>query len=226
MTRYLQTVFACTVLLLVSACATAGPKDYSAFRADSPRSILVVPVVNNSASTTAPEYFLSTLSQPFAERGYYVFPAHMIKRTLEDNGLADPGLIHSADPRRLQNLFGCSAILLVNIDKWESQYLVLATSTNVEFKYTLKSCQTGIVLWEHTQALSYNPSGGSSGNLLVDLISDAVVAALEKADPNYLPLARQANALAVTAPGQGIPAGPYRPAEYQKDTKEYPTGTP
>ena len=204
--------------------ATVTPNDYSSFRAESPRSILVVPALNNTVSVTAPDYFHSTVSRPFAERGYYIFPANMVKRLLEDEGLADAGLVHAADPTRLGRLFECGAILYIVIDRWDSQYAILVTSTNVEFTYTLRSCSTGATLWEHTEARTYTPDSGGSGNAIADLIVMAVVAAVERADPNYIPLAQQANAIAAGAPGFGIPAGPYLPDLYNNDLTEFPTG--
>ncbi|WP_343699227.1 GNA1162 family protein [Caulobacter sp.] len=207
----------------ITACAAAPKvKDYQAFRAESPRSILVVPTLNNTVSVTAPDFFLSTISRPFAERGYYVFPAHMVRQLLNADGLSDPGLVHAADPRRLGTLFGCDAVLLVAIQQWDSKYALIATTTTVKFDYTLKSCKTGATIWEDTQTMAYSPQGGSSGNPLADLIAAAITAAIEKGMPNYMPLTVQANALAAGAPGRGIPAGPYLPAQFGKDQKVFP----
>lgn len=204
-----------TVLLAgacLSACVTIQPppaKDYSAFKAEGPRSILVVPALNNTVNVQAPDFFVSTISRPFSERGYYVFPAYMIKRVLEADGLADAGLVHGVDARRLENLFGCDSVLFVTIEKWQSQYVVLATQTTVEFNYTLKSCKTGALLWSDTQTMVYSPQANSSGNPLADLIAQAIIAAVEKGAPNYMPLTMQANAAAAGTPGRGVPAGPY-----------------
>ena len=80
-----------TILIIIllsiigTGCATLPSKDYTAFNAANIRSILVVPVVNNSVDVTAPDYFLSSISIPVAEHGYYVFPVNLIKRTLEDD---------------------------------------------------------------------------------------------------------------------------------------------
>lgn len=114
-------------------------------------------------------------------------------------------------------------MLYIAIEKWESQYALIATSTNVEFQYSLKSCKTGQELWSSHQAMSYSPqNNNSSGNPIADLIAAAVVAALEKAAPNYIPLAQQSNLLASATVGFGLPAGPYLPTMYQKDLKEFP----
>lgn len=207
----------------LSACITPPePKDYTTFRAEDPHSILVLPALNNTVAVEAPEFFLSTISQPFAQRGYYVFPANMVKSVLENDGLSDASLIYSADTRRLGELFGCDAALYLSIEKWESQYVVLATSTNVEFNYEMRSCDTGEVLWEESMALSYSPQASSSGNLVADLIAQAVTAAIEKGMPNYMPLARQANLAAAATAGQGLPAGPYLPEIYKNDFDDFP----
>ena len=133
----------------------------------------------------------------------------MIKRVLEADGLSDAGLVHGVDARRLESIFGCDSVLFVTIEKWQSQYVVLATQTTVEFTYSLKSCKTGAMLWNDTQTMVYSPQANSSGNPLADLIAQAIVAAIEKGAPNYIPLTMQANAAAAGTPGRGIPAGPY-----------------
>jgi hypothetical protein len=206
-------------------CATTGPmtKDYAAFRREDPRSILVVPALNNTLNVPAPDFFLSTVSRPFAERGYYVFPAHMVTRLMEDQGLGDAGLIHKADSTRLGRLFGCDAVLYVVIQQWDSKYVVLATQTTVHFDYVLKSCKTGAVLWQDTQTMVYSPQANNSGGSpLAGLIAQAIIAAMEKGAPNYMPLTTQANALAANAPGNGLPAGPYLPAQYKNDLAVFP----
>jgi hypothetical protein len=211
-------------VFVLSACATAPtPKDYTNFRQEDPRSILVLPALNNSGAVEAPEFFLSTISQPFAQRGYYVFPANMVKSLLEEEGLSDPALLYSADTRRLSKLFGCDTALYLSIERWESQYVVITTSTNVAFNYEIKSCKTGETLWIDNQQLSYSPQASNSGNPLADLIAQAVMAAIEKGAPNYIPLAQQANAVAAGTAGKGIPAGPYLPKSYGADLSQFPT---
>lgn len=209
-------------LLLIISCATVPPqtKDYSKFRDEDPKSILIVPVVNRSADVDAPDYFLSTATLPIAERGYYVFPVNLVKRLLEDDGLSDANIVHSADPTRLRELFGADAILYISIERWDARYAVLSTTVTVEFKYILKSGKTGEVLWENSEMMVYTPETQSSGNVLGDLIVMAVAAAVTKAAPNYIPLAKQANELGVTKPHHGLPAGPYDD-KYKKDVEQF-----
>lgn len=190
-------------------CAHQNPNTQEKFLSAAPRSILVVPVVNRSVDVTAADYMLSTVAIPLAERGYYVFPINMVKRVLEDDGLADSSLVHSAPTTRLANLFGADAVLYITINRWDAQYLILTTTVTVELNYQIRSGKTDEVLWENTERMVYQPSGGGGGGV-GGLIVMAINAAVTKAAPNYMPLAHQANAKALYRyPGPGIPAGPY-----------------
>lgn len=208
---------------LFTGCTTPTDShyNYSALRTADPRSILIVPVVNNSVDVDAADYFLSAISQPVAERGYYVFPVNMVKRVMEEDGLSDANMVHRADTTRLAELFGADSVLYISIERWDAQYAVLTTTVTVDFNYLLKDGHTGAELWKSDQHIVYQPQNTSSGNLIADLIVAAVQAAVTKAKPNYMPLAQQANGHAVLAPHHGLPAGPYRPKEYKLDTERY-----
>ena len=196
------------------------PKDYTLLRADNPRSILIVPVVNRTVDVTASDYFLATVSRPVAERGYYVFPVNLVKHVLEDDGLSDASLVHNADPRRLGELFGADSILYITINKWDAKYAVFSTSVQVEFVYSLKSGKTGAEIWASKEAMTYVPQNNSSGNPLVDLIAAAITAGITKAAPDFIPLSQQANGNAVVRLHQGLPAGPHHP-QYGQDGTNY-----
>jgi len=196
-------------LLMLGCAKPIVSADYTKFRTERPASILVVPVVNKSVDVTAPDYFLSTLTFPIAERGYYVFPTYLVKRVMEDDGLSDANLVHSADPRRLGKLFGADAILYITIEKWNAKYAILATTVEVEFHYVMKSAKSGDTIWKNHQAWVYTPQNSNTGNPLANLIVAAINAAATKAAPNYMPLAMQANINAFNPPHRGLPAGPH-----------------
>jgi hypothetical protein len=206
-------------VLMLAACAGAPKKyDYANFRTEAPRSILVVPVTNKSVDVNAPDYFLATIATPLAERGYYVFPVNMVKSVLSDDGLSDANLVHAGDPRRLGELFGADAVMYISIERWDAKYVVLSTSVTVELNYVMKSTHTGQELWSNHQRVVYQPQGSSSG--IAGLIANAIVAAMAKAAPNYMPLAHQANNGAINVKGTGLPAGPYD-GLFRKDTADY-----
>ena len=201
--------FTLATVLLLAGCVTTQPKDYTKFNAAKPSSILVVPVINRSVEVTASDYFLSTISIPLAENGYYVFPVNLVKRMLEDDGLSDSSLVHNSSVEKVASLFGADSVLYVTINQWDAAYMILSTQVTVDISYIIKSGKSGETLWEHNQKMVYVPQNNSTGNPFADLIVMAINAAVTKAAPNYVPLARQANNATFAFPGSGIPSGPY-----------------
>ena len=152
-----------------------------------------------------------------------MFPVNMVKRVMEEDGLADANMVHSADTTQLAALFGADSVLYVSIERWESQYAVVATTVTVEFTYVWKDGHTGLELWSTDQKIVYQPQSGGSGNIFADLVIAAVQAAATKAKPNYMPLAQQANGTAVVETRHGLPAGPYFTKQYQLDGDQFPS---
>ena len=197
---------------LMQGCISPQHANLDAFYAHQPRSIVVVPVVNESPEVTANSVFITSITQPLAERGYYVFPVYLTDMILRDFGLVEAGHIHQLPTERFYELFGADAVLFITIKDWSTKYLVLASSVVVSMEYVLKDTRTGQVLWKNDQG--YVQSSGGS-----DLITMTVSAAINALMTDYLPLARQANFLAFLPP-KGIPAGPYHP-EYQQDKGKF-----
>jgi len=212
------------LVVLIAACVLGGcavpakRSDYSALRSENPRSILIVPAVNRSVEVSASDYLLSTVSRPLAEKGYYVFPVHMVKSVMDDDGLSDADLVHANSPKRLGQLFGADAVMYITIEKWHAQYAIFSTAVVVELSYILKSAVTEQVLWSNQQKVVYQPQNNNSG--LAGLIAAAIVAAITRAAPNYIPLAQQANRQAIYTKGTGLPAGPYNDL-YKKDQEDF-----
>lgn len=93
---------------------------------------------------------------------------------------------------------------------------MLSTQVKVEFSYALKSGRSGALLWRDHRTMVYAPQQQSGQGGLAELIGAVVAAAVTKAAPNYMQLARNANAEAFEWPGPGLPAGPYLP-EHGRD---------
>jgi hypothetical protein len=199
----------CLSALLLAGCASAPQKmDLSAFNAAKPKSILVVPAANRSLDVDAPNYLLTTLTVPLAEKGYYVFPVHTAKTVLEQEGFFDGDQVQKQPPEALAQLFGADAVLFVTINRWDAQYAVLSTTVTVDFDYRLVY-KDGTELWKANKKMQYSPQQQNTGSALGNLIAAAVSAALERAKPNYLPLARSANVQVLAMGPTEIPNGPY-----------------
>lgn len=210
----LSSILATLIVVCLTACASQNlHKDYgitSAFKAQSPRSILVVPVLNQSVNVKAPSYFLATISKPIAERGYYVFPVNLVKNVMQRNGLSNAYMVHHANTVALAKLFGADSVLYITINNWTAKYSVLSTTVVTEFSYVLKSGSTGAVLWRSHRKMTYTPQSSTASSPIVALITMVIQAAVTKAAPNYIPLARKANKAAIYDKQTGIPVGPYR----------------
>lgn len=201
-----------SVLAVVAAGCAPAKRDYSAFYAHPPRSILVVPVVNETSAVSAPAVFMTTVTVPLAERGYYVFPVYLTDALLKDLGLTEAGMVQQLPPERFFELFGADAVLFVTIKDWSTKYLLIQSATVVQVDYRLCDTRTGTVLWERTQVASES-SGSGSGDPIAMAIAAAVhYVVSEMTEVNYRPLAVRANVMAFGTPGTGLPAGPYSPA--------------
>ncbi|MGH8809168.1 MAG: DUF799 domain-containing protein [Noviherbaspirillum sp.] len=201
----MKTAISILAAALLTGCVTQPiKKDMSAFQAAAPRSILVVPTVNQSLDVDAPNYLLATLPVPLAEKGYYVFPVNTTKFILEQEGFYEGERIHQERPEVLSKLFGADAILYVTITRWDAQYAVVTTTVTVEFDYRMVS-RDGTEIWSDRKRMQYQPQN-SSGGVLGMLIS----AAIARAVPNYMPLAQQANQQVFVLGPNAVPDGPYR----------------
>jgi hypothetical protein len=208
-----KTIVLLVLVVFICGCQTTSirRKDYTKFNEESPVSILIVPVVNESVDVDASEYFLSTITIPVAEKGYYVFPVNMVKRVLEDNGLSDAGFVHRSSPVNLCKKFGADAVFYITIHRWEAKYIILSTTVTVDIEYKLVSGKTNELLWGERRVATYSSdsSANTGGGLIGALVSAAVSAALKKIAPEFLNLTKQANNSAINPENTGLLDGKY-----------------
>ena len=207
--KFLKLWFCLLVVALTGCANMSAKKDLSAFNAAAPRSILVVPAVNKTLDVDAPNYLLSTLTIPLAEKGFYVFPVNTAKFVLEQEGFYEGEQVHNQSPEALAKLFGADAVLYVTINRWDAIYAILATTVTVEFDYRMVG-KDGAEIWRANQKMQYSPQSSSVGSPLAMLITAAINAAVARAAPNYLPLTQQANQMVFVLGPNAIPNGPYR----------------
>lgn len=200
-----------TSLLFLGACTTAPYQsnyDWTAFEATNPRSILVLPVLNNTVDVDAPLFALSTLSIPLGEKGYYVFPVNTVKTTLEHEGLYEGQTIKNLGTPALSKMFGADCVLYVEINRWDAQYILLSTTVTVSIDYEIQNPE-GQRIWSETVTTQYTPQNSSSGSPMADLIAAAITAGMTRAAPDYIPLMNQANQQAFVTGAKALPPGPY-----------------
>jgi hypothetical protein len=194
-------------MLAASACTQTVEEDLSAFETLKPRSILVLPPLNESVDVNAPYNWLSTISMPLGEAGYYVFPVAVIDAYMKDNGLPTPDEMHNVSLAKLREVIGPDAVLYVTIEDWGQKYQVLSSTTVVRARARLVHTASGTEIW--TGSAVGVEGSGASNDLVGALITAAIAQVLESTSDSAHDLARRANAEMVFNDRRGFAPGPY-----------------
>ena len=153
--------------------------------------------------------YLSTVTQPIAERGYYVFPVAIVDQFLKENGMPTAGEMHQVPLNKVAEVTGADAVMFITLEKYGSKYQVLRSATIVQIKARLVDTRSGILLWEGTGRAQQN--SGGSGNIFVDLIAAAVTQAVNSSLDQAHEVSRPANLEAFCRKDHGLLYGPYHP---------------
>lgn len=160
---------------LLAACATP-PKayDYTAYKAALPRSIVVLPPLNNTPDVNAANSLYAQVTYPLAEAGYYVLPVALVGETFKQNGLTTAADIHAVDAAKLKEVFGADAALYLTITNYGATYAVVNSVVVVRAQAKLVDLKSGAVLWQGT-ASANNDTNNNSGGGLAGLLVAAIV---------------------------------------------------
>jgi hypothetical protein len=173
-------------LALSSACVTVRPHQPLDDR--QPRSVLIMPPLNETPEVNAPEMFLSTVTRPLAERGYYVFPVAVVEQMLKDNGLPTPAEMNQVPLAKIREVFAPDAVLYVRIKDWGTRYMILASTTRVTIECTLIDAASGEVLWTgretEAEGTGVHGGGGGKGAALAALIVGLTAAVVHQVAAN------------------------------------------
>jgi hypothetical protein len=209
-------------LLALSAwlvgCAAPKSKDYSAFRAAKPASILVLPPTNDSPELQASASLLSQATLPLAEGGYYVMPVTLVSETFRQNGMEIAHDIHELPPAKLKEIFGADAALYIRITKYGTSYQVIQSATVVSAEAKLVDLRTGAQLWDGSATASNQEGGNNSGGGLLGMLVTALVnQVISSATDAAHPVAGiAANRLLTAGTPDGLLYGPRSP-HYSKN---------
>jgi hypothetical protein len=214
----LPTLFPLVALALtavwLTGCGTIPPYDYTNYRQHPPRSILVLPPLNESTAVEGTYSYLSTVTRPVAEMGYYVFPVAVVDQFLKENGMPTAGEMHQVPLNKVVEVTGADAVLFVTVLQYGTKYQVVNSATIVAVKAKLVDTRTGMLLWDGTGAAQQD--SGGSGNILADVISAALTQAINSGTDAAHGVCRPANINLFCTKNQGLLYGPYHP-QYGKD---------
>lgn len=200
-------LIACVIAVL-SGCAIQ-PYDYTAINAAKPKSILVIPPTSESTDVNSTYTFLSTISKPLAEQGYYVFPVAVVDTFMKENGLPTPDEMNSVPLDKIRDVTGADAVLYVNINQWGQKFQLISSVTIIDSDVRLVDTKTGTLLWNakiQAQQSSSDGGGGLAG-AIIGAIAEQIASAI--VDKTY-GLSAQQNLLAVNHQTRGLPKGPYK----------------
>jgi len=200
--------------LIVTGCTTnkTPPADYSAFRESKPRSILVLPPKNESPDVNASHGFLSTVTLPLAESGYYVFPVAVVEETFKQNGATNPQDISAIPLKKLHDIFGADAVMYITLTQYGTSYQVISSDTRVSAAVRLVDLRTGKELWTGIATASSNEGqSNNGGSLLGMLITAAVTQIAHSATDKSWDVAQVASARLFSAGPGGLLYGPRSP---------------
>jgi len=208
----------CCVAALFTGCATRpAPYDYTAFRESRPRSILVLPPLNNSPEVAATYGVYSQASFPLAESGYYVFPVTLVDETFKQNGLTTAGDIHAVPPAKLREIFGADAALYITITKYGAVYTVLNSEVVVSAKARLVDLKSGKLLWEGSaSASSEEGKNNNAGGIIGALVTAVVKQVINNVTDSSYPVAGTTTARLLFARPNGMLYVPRSP-KYQSE---------
>lgn len=200
--------------LALGGCQSVAPYDYTNLRAHPPRSILILPPINESTHVEGTYGYLSTVTFPVAELGYYVFPVDEIDRFFQANGMPTAGEMHQVPLDKVVEITGADAVMFVTLEQYGTTYQLLDSVTTVKVRARLVDTRTQLLLWEGT-GMAAQSASGSGGNSAAGLLVKLVVAAVSQAVNSTLDRAhgvsRLANANLFLAKDRGLLYGPYHP---------------
>ncbi|HLQ36455.1 MAG TPA: GNA1162 family protein [Planctomycetota bacterium] len=216
--RALAVVATLLVLVVAAGCTTPRDFDYTLYLQHMPRSILVLPPLDDSPDVEGTYGCLAKVTRPLAERGYYVFPVAVVDAMLRENGLPTPGEMHQVSLKKLDEIFAADAVLYLTVRRWGTSYQVLNSATTVTIDGSLVDVKSGIELWRGSATAQENSGGGGQGlaGALVGALVHQVVTSSAETSRN---LAGTANFMLYHDAHAGLLEGAYWP-EYEAAQKQ------
>lgn len=205
-------------LVAGTSCQSSPIPVSEAFLAAQPRSILVLPPLDETVETAATYGTLASVTVPLAEAGYYVFPVALVDAVMRQNGLPTPFEMHSVPVAKLNEIFDPDAILYLKVIDWGTSYQVLNSSTRIGISGQLVDARTGAILWsgQTQQVRNSNSGNGSLLGMLAGALANQIVTSV--ADPSR-DIAAQANRELLGTRKSGWLLGPYHP-KVQEDIQD------
>lgn len=205
-------------LFILTGCAPSQTKItkgeyYPELYKHQPKTILVLPARNTTTSVDATDHFRYTITKPLVEKGYYVFPVHLVDSFFKSENISDAELIRNIPVSKLKEIFNADTILYVDINAWDTGYSIVSSNVDVGLSFSLVDTKTEKEIWQNN-AYAYSYEGLDGGNGIIGLIVSAIATAINTGT-DYTKLSDVAN----QAGSNALPVGEYH-SKYKKDFED------
>lgn len=205
MTRLVFIISSLFILLLTGCANVSNITEDKVMIDDKSKSILILPLVNDSTEVAASNIVPIYTNYYIAEAGYYVYSPLLIKTILEQEGIYEANDIKIEDMAHYAELFNVDNIVVAKINKWGSTYTLLDAVTYGEVHFKVYD-KTGALVLEDTISSSYSPNSSSNSDSLSYLVASIISATVERAAPSYEFIGHNLNLRFV---GSNFKVGPY-----------------
>ena len=131
-------------LLFPAACAAPLSDLASDYATAKPRSIAVLPVMNETSDLDAPLVFRILAQAELGDRGYTLINFDFIDEALRQKGIQEAGQIESLTPQEIGELLNADGLLYVKVMGYGRQ---VGVHLRMDGSFTMVDSKTGRKLW-------------------------------------------------------------------------------
>ena len=124
-----------------------------------PRSIAVLPVLNETVNLKAPEVFRPILLNKLSTKGYETPSLAFIDGRLRGKEIREAGQLNTLTPQELGKLLGVDALLYAYVTEFSTTYLLAYASITVGGRFEIKDSKTGESLWASDRQVKESKMG-------------------------------------------------------------------
>ena len=124
-----------------------------------PRSIAVLPVLNETVNLKASEMVRPLLLNQLSMKGYETPSLAFIDGRLREKDIREAGQVNTLTPQELGKLLGADALLYAYVTEFSTTYLLAYASMTVGARFELKDSKTGDKLWESDHQVKESKMG-------------------------------------------------------------------
>jgi hypothetical protein len=130
-------------------CAAGAPHTVAPdYKDRAPRSVAVLPVLNETVSLKGPEILRPFLLNKLSMKGYETPSLSVIDGRLREKDIREAGQVNTLTPQELGKLLGVDALLYAYVTEFNTTYLVAYASMTVGARFELKDTKNGEKLWD------------------------------------------------------------------------------